>query len=130
MCKMIDSYQEFGEIKINTEDELRLSLMSVLEHGTRIVILDFGKDGYLTVGIGKPYGFVQYTKSDNSAPYLVAKNPEMEASHSFVEFDSGGTITPISLNYCIDFSLVIELATFFFKNREIPQNISWQDIFL
>ena len=57
-----------------------------------MVILDIPNIGIFTLGVGLPYGFVQYSKSGDSL--LVASddgNAELIDSDDEVEFDANGT---------------------------------------
>ena len=63
-------------------------------------------------------------------PYLVAllDSVVIEDNTQFVNFDSGGTLTPISKNRCIPFNDVLEIASFFFNHRALPKNYKWKEI--
>jgi hypothetical protein len=90
--------------------------------------LDSHNHGYLTIGVGKPYGFAQFTNNQDNRPYLITTNPAIEASTENVEFDSGGTITQVPIHYCLEIDTIIEIAVFFFKYGKIPENVYWQEV--
>jgi hypothetical protein len=127
--KVISSYFNHFEIEISQEDELHAVLRDLLRYGNNIVLLKFPHLGVLTIGAGTPYGFVEYMAEDGSPPYLCATDqPFDEVKDSFVEFDSGGTMTPIPIKNCLVFDQVIELVTYFLRNKRLPNFMTWTEI--
>lgn len=126
--RILDSYRDAEEIIFNNGDELREVLNNFLQYGARVVILESSNVGSLTIGIGRPYGFVQFIGNDNLPPYLVATQNNVDESSSYVEFDAGGTKTQILKSNCLEFDTVIEIAVFFYKNGRLPEYINWQEV--
>ena len=124
--RLIDSYPNKEEIDILDEKVLQHALKNFLAYGTRVVILESPGSGSLTIGVGSPYGFVEYMNENNDPPYLVATERETKPSDSFLEFDAGGTLTPISKNKCLPLEIVIDISVYFFKNKRLPEYINWQ----
>jgi hypothetical protein len=86
--------------------------------------------GIFTLGVGQPYGFVQYSVTGVS-PYLVALangGAEGKGLDDEIEFDANGTPTPIPKRLCLPFDRVIDIIIHFFINREIPQFVKWEEI--
>ncbi len=126
--RIFDSYHDKEAMHITREEEIRETLNSFLKYGTRVVILESSSAGSLTIGIGEPYGFVQFIGKNNEPPYLVATEFEIENSSSFLEFDSGGTMSPIPMSKCLLFNRVIEIAEYFYKKKELPKFVNWREI--
>jgi len=127
--KIISSYLNQNEVHLTGEAELRETLRDFLKYGNNVVLLEFPGYGILTIGIGTPYGFVEYMDDNGSPPYLVAavdmKNQEKDA---FVEFDSGGTPTPIALENCLPFERVVDIAEYFLMNKKLPEDTNWIEV--
>lgn len=84
--------------------------------------------GTFTLGVGLQYGFVQFTK-DGEPPYFVAVADKEEFTQiDEIEFDFGGTPTPIPINLYIPYEKVIEIMVYFFNNGEMPSFIKWVKI--
>jgi hypothetical protein len=127
--EVISSYINHGEVKISHEEEFRTVLSDLLQHGNSVILLKFPHLGVLTIGIGTPYGFVEYMNENGSPPYLIATNaPNFEVEESFVEFDSGGTLTPIPIQNCLPFDRVEEIVLYFLRNKKLPDYITWKEV--
>ncbi len=126
--KLIDSYTNNGEIIISHEKELFNVLNTAMNSGNKIFILDSMGFGSLTLGVGKSYGFAEFINQNSETPYLITYNKNLDAEEeSYIDFDSGGTPTPIPLRYCLPISTIIEIANFFFVNKSLPKNVVWQE---
>src|SRR5574338_113620 len=112
--KILSSYPDQNEIKISHERELRDILNKMASNDPTIVLLTSNGSGMLTIGIDHTIGFIEFMKEDGTPPYLVALRDSVaiEDNSQFVNFDSGGTLTPISKNRCIPFKDVLEIASF------------------
>ena len=127
--KIISSYLNQDEIEITREEELRDVLRDLLKHGNSVVLLEFPDSGVLTIGVGTPFGFVEYMDEDRSPPYLVATDdPKNEEQDPFVEFDSGGTPTPIPIKNWLPFERVVEIVVYFLQNKKLPDYVSWIEV--
>lgn len=126
--RIIDSYLGQNEVTISQEQELKDFLFKQ-NSSHRVVLLVSPGSGILTLGIGKPYGFVEYMNEDGSHPYLIATdNTTTIGTDAYIEFDSGGTPTPIPASKCLPFALVVDIALYFFRNHELPKNIDWEEV--
>ena len=126
--KIEGSYFGENDIAIAQEEELREFLSTAIKQEPRVFSLISSDSGLLTIGIGMPYGFVQYTQQDHNPPYLVAVEKSGKKSDVYIEFDSGGTPTPIPMDKCIPSSLVIEIVLYFYRNGKIPIYVEWEEI--
>ncbi len=127
--RIISSYIYQEEFKIINEQELEDFLKSQLKFGNHVVLLESPSSGNLTVGVGTPYGFVEFMDKSGEPPYLIAsKNIPNNDNDFYVEFDSGGTSTPIPANKCLPFDNVIEIAKYFMVNNELPNYVNWIEV--
>jgi len=111
--KIIDSYLDQIEIIISQEKDLRNYLLEFSNQlGGRVVIFKSPNSGELTIGVGGPFGFVEFSHAVGAPPYLIATDLLGKKTNVFYEFDSGGTPTPIPGENCIPINLVMELAVF------------------
>jgi hypothetical protein len=125
----IISYLHQNEINFTGEAELREILGDFLKYGNNVVLLESPGYGTLTIGIGTPYGFVEYMDDDGSPPYFVATTDiENQGEDAFIEFDSGGTPTPILLRNCLPFERVVDIAEHFIRNKKLPENANWMEV--
>ena len=112
------------------EKDLEELLYGLMKEEPRVVILEFLDIGVFTLGIGLPYGFAQFSKS-GEPPYLIARSDIINSGRSSsdeIEFDSGGTSTPIPKDYCLPYRQVIDIVLYFFRNYELPSFIEWAEI--
>ena len=126
--KIIESDGRKNELMISTGKEFSDILYKLQRKDPRVVIIELPHEGTFTLGIGSPYGFVQFSK-DGEPPYLVASANNSETTQSDeIEYDSGGTPTPIPKNLCIPYEKVVDIMVYFFNNKEIPGFIQWVKI--
>ena len=125
--RLIDSYSDSYVMTISSEKEMIDKLNDIERGGTRVVLLHSSDSGTLTIGVGIPLGFVEYMNATATPPYLIATDNTTN-DDSFAEFDTGGTLTPVSTRYCIPFEKVLEIAAFFLKNGELSENVHWENV--
>jgi hypothetical protein len=126
---VISSYINHDEFEISREEELYAVLRDLLQYGNNVILLKFPHLGVLTIGVGTPYGFVEYMDENGSPPYLsVADKPNFEVEYPFIEFDSGGTLTPIPLQNCLPFDRVVEIVVYFLRNKKLPDYTNWKEV--
>ena len=126
--KLIDSRRK--ETIIEDVKELQVHLMAMRDLKPQIALLEIPDFGILTIGIGPYYGFVEVMKISGEPPYLLAMESEPEPKQieaEFLEFDSGGTLTPIPTNRCVPTELVIRIASDILENKELPEYAKWQE---
>lgn len=124
--KIIESDPSSSEKLVGSEEELLAILHDAMRAENQIYILDSMGSGSLTMGIGAQYGFAEFMQENAETPYLITCNQDLPADDQrYVEFDSGGTPTPIPLQYCLPVSTIIHIAQYFFKHKTLPQNVHW-----
>ena len=129
LFKIISSYPNQSEIEFTQEEELRDVLRDLSRYGNSVVLLEVPDSGVLTIGVGTPFGFIEYMDEDRSPPYLVATDdPKNEEQDPFVEFVSGGTPTPIPIKNCLPFERVVEIVVYFLRNKKLPDYVSWIEV--
>jgi len=125
--RLIDSYSKSYVIPIFSEKELVDKLHGIARNGNRVVLLHSADYGTLTIGAGTPFGFIEYMNSSATPPYLIATENSTN-NDSFIEFDSGGTSTPVSARHCINFDRIVEVATFFLKSGKLSAKVYWENV--
>lgn len=127
--KIIDSKEGHNEMTFNNVEEFREFLLDSLNWGNRVILLELPDVGTLTLGVGKPYSFVEFMGEDGEPPYLIGTsdthNPPEQA---YIEFDSGGTVTPIPGTKCLPYETMVKVASYFIENKELPAYIKWEKI--
>lgn len=116
--------------EVSEEKELRDLLYNLVKHESRVVILDIPNIGIFTLGVGLPYGFVQYSKSAEP-PYLVASddgNAELIDSDDEVEFDANGTPTPIPKHLCLPYDRIVDIIVHVYISHDLPRSVKWKEI--
>jgi len=67
-----------------------------------------------------------FTKASGDPPYLWARGSN-DDDENVIEFERGGTPTPIPLYYCLPKPTVIEIADYYFLNQRLPANVEWEE---
>lgn len=80
----------------------------------------------LSIGVGGPLSCLMFTKGSGDPPYLWARGSS-DDDENVIEFERGGTPTPIPLSYCLPLPKVIEIADYYFLNQHLPQNVEWEE---
>lgn len=118
-----------AESDVSTETELREILLNLLQEEPKIVILELTDHAIFDLGIGLPYGFVEFYR-DWKGPYLMAVSntfPEALTSDDVIVFNAG-TPTPISRRFCLPYEQVVDIVTYFFQNGDLPNYVKWEEI--
>jgi Immunity protein Imm1 len=89
------------------------------------LIGDNGRE--LMLGLGSADGFVQFSSSDGSPPYLMAlgHTPEDEGEQDFL---IQNTVTPIPRRYYLLMQKVEEIAAVFLHSGHRAPNVVWEEI--
>ena len=82
----------------------------------------------LTVGLGGRFAFVQFCATDGDVPYSVAVAPELRAPASGVEFNCGGTPTPIEARFCLSPDIFKAILSYFFETAGKNPVVTWEEI--
>jgi hypothetical protein len=128
--RITESNNDQIEYEVSEEKELRDLLYNLVKQESRVVILEFPNIGIFTLGVGLPYGFIQYSKS-GEPPYLVASddgNAELIDSDDEVEFDANGTPTPIPKRLCLPYDRIIDIIIHFYISHDLPRSLKWEEI--
>lgn len=118
------------DCQVSDEKGLRDLLYNLVKEESRVVILEIEDGSIFTLGVGLPYGFVQYSKSGRP-PYLVASDKgisEVIDSDDEIEFDANGTPTPIPKRLCLPYERIVAIITHFFKSHELPRYVEWEEM--
>ncbi|PHR87369.1 MAG: hypothetical protein COA78_37200 [Blastopirellula sp.] len=89
-----------------------------------------GDNGYnLMIGIGGDVGCVQYSARDGLPPYLMATAFSGNKSEGeYMEFLTGGTLTPVERRYCMPFNIVSEIVADFVRSGLASSAVEWEEI--
>ncbi len=92
------------------------------------IVLPAGEE--LTVGIGATRSCVQYAGKDQQPPYLMAQEtlPLAEDEDVEIEFDAGGTLTPILISQTIPSDKTIALVLEIVNTETLPSYIEWVEV--
>jgi hypothetical protein len=125
--RLIDSYTKSYVIPISSRNQLIDKLHAIAKNGNRVVLLHSSDHGTLTIGVGNPCGFVEYMNASATPPYLIAINNSSN-NNGFIEFDSGGTLTPVSTRHCINFDQVVDIVDFFMRSGKLSAAVYWENV--
>ena len=108
-----------------------------------------GENGYsLTIGLATDAGFVQFGATSGASPYLMAVSParpvqvedrihdsyvaairaDQQAGAVPVEFNFGGTATPVSSRHIVSFEVMKRIAIHFLETGEMYPDVMWEEI--
>jgi hypothetical protein len=128
MSYMKLTYSNHQKRHFNSIVSLQENLESLKNQEPQIVLLEIQDFGVFTLGISLEWGFVEFMDTNGDPPYLLATEKEpKEFNEDYLEFDSGGTPTPILLNNCIPVEMLIRIAVDVSKSRELPKYIEWKE---
>lgn len=82
----------------------------------------------LTVGIGATRSCVQYSGNEHQPPYLIAQETTALDEDSEIEFDAGGTLTPILISQTIPSDIAIGLILEIVSTEALPSYVEWVEI--
>src|SRR4029077_13470835 len=89
----------------------------------------YGDHGYhMAFGIGGDLGFVQYSRTNGNAPYLMAVSHHPPARRGYVEFLTANTPTPFASRYIISFDELKAVALHFLKTGDRSGGVLWQEL--
>ncbi|HTE18862.1 MAG TPA: Imm1 family immunity protein [Armatimonadota bacterium] len=101
----------------------RLDELAARGDGTLYLHGPPSKDQYLVLGVEQGVGLAHYFTPGSLS--LIAANPEPEDGAD-LEFNFGGTATPIRRRYCIPIPLMRSIAEAFLENGELPTFVTWE----
>lgn len=124
--RLLSSYPKKSGIEFTREEELRGILYDLSRLGNSVFLLEIPDFGMLTIGIGFPNGFVEYGSEEKHPPYLIAKKKLwIMGDSSFIEYDSGGTLTQIPKEYCLPFDCVVDIVAYCLRKKHLPDYVGW-----
>ena len=115
-------------IPITTEEELRAELLRMSQRRPAIVDLmnpHSTEEECLLVGVGGPYGGVQWSKAPHSINFkqAVADQP---APVELIEFSCQGSDMGFDRYHLLPLDLVIQIAAYYFRERRLAPWIKWK----
>lgn len=115
---------ESRQFSICEVDRLRELLIHYATGSPQMLYFEAPSRDALSIGIGGPTATVLFIKASKSPPYLSVKGTSNTWNES-IEFDMGGTPTPIRLPFCIPVEKAIEISVYFFNHGRIPETEEW-----
>ena len=82
----------------------------------------------LTVGIGPTRSCVQHSAKEHEPPYLIAQEPNAPVEDSELEFDAGGTPTPIMISQTLPSDKAIALILEIVSTEKRPSYVEWVEV--
>jgi hypothetical protein len=121
---LIDSNGKRTEI--NDIKHLKVLLFKLIDLPPSINILKSPDTSFITLGISKEIGYVDFfSPLFGEYPRVATVRNVFSSSDRILCFDSGDTPTPIPLNKCIPINILIRIACDYYTNAEIPDYVSW-----
>lgn len=118
------------QISIAAEDLARLeSFLQGLRLGEPLfvnIVLRQGDE--LTVGIGPTRSCVQHAAKEHQPPYLMAQEPSALVEDTEIEFDAGGTPTPILISQTLPSDKAIALILEIVSTEALPSYVEWVEV--
>jgi len=113
---------------ISSADELATFLDEM--RGANPFIVEFSGSGdfHIDIGIGGNFGWVQFSRMDDNPPYLMAVSHCPPMKRGYIEFQCGGTPTPVAARYIISFDELKEVVLYFLRTGERSESVSWQKL--
>ncbi len=121
----LSSYSDNSTFIINNEKDLRNALSQLKNRSPRVVEFIGPSIDTLTIGIGGDFACVMFAKTSGDPPYLWATG-QGKPQDIDLEFNMGGTPTPISAHRCLDFDTFSEIIVYYYLNAALPDDIEWE----
>ena len=117
---------EKEEIPILNEQDIRRALKRFQQEDPRVVDLISPTGDCLAIGVSSSLGCVMFMRASGDPPYLWALGDSDDREND-IEFDVGGTPTPVPLYRCLPFERVVEIVVYYFLNGELPRDVEWDE---
>ena len=124
--KVTGSYIDGHTWTLESLEDLARFFLANRKLPPQIYIIDTWDGCELTIGYGGPVGCVQHSKN-HLPPYRVILGDHPDAI-DYLEFDSGGTPTPIHRKFLLPFERVEAIVTHYFLHGELPDDAGWEEI--
>lgn len=113
-------------IAILNEQDIRRALKRFQQEDPRVVDLISPTGDCLAIGVSYSLGCVMFMRASGDPPYLWALGDSDDREND-IEFDVGGTPTPVPLYRCLPFERVVEIVVYYFLNGELPRDVEWDE---
>src|ERR1700683_1098600 len=111
---------------ISSEDELISLLDRARSEAPFIAEFCGAGDFHIEIGIGGDFGCVQYSRVDGTPPYLMAVSQRPAMKRGYIEFQCGGTPTPIPARNILRFDELREVVLHFMRTGERSNMAAFQ----
>jgi hypothetical protein len=131
ILRFLDHQDETNPINglVIADDEQLLKILDGFRTREPFFAEFHGDNGYkLLIGIGRTVGCVQYSRSDDDAPYLMAVARDPRAEEKSFEFLAGNTPTPVPGRYILPLEQVKKIAQYFRETGARSASVSWEEI--
>ena len=113
--------------KTITESAALANLLDVRRQDKPFLADLCGDNGFqIMIGIGGDASCVQYSRTDNKPPYLMAMSTQPPMRRGYVEFLVNNTPTAIAARYIISFDEMKKIALHFLNTGARSDLVSWQ----
>ena len=116
-----------SRVEVASLKELRSALENFIRREPGFVELLSATGMRLQLGLGGPLACAQFIGQDTLPPYLCAQAPSPPIC-SGVEFDLGGSPTPIAPQRCIGVEDALRIAEHFFLTGERDPLTNWEEV--
>ncbi len=113
-------------VSLLSEQGIRRTLNQLRLQEPQFVDLISPTGDCLSIGVGGPLGCVMFARASGDPPYLWALGTSKDQEKD-LEFDAGGTPTPVPIRRCLPFASVLEIVIHYFLSSELPQNVEWDE---
>ena len=127
----LDSPPRLFEEELPNVESLRSWLTQLCSEGnSNFFLTNTETHDELAVLMDRPFASISFMRSDATA-FSASMNPvypdhEQETPQNCHEFDLGGTPTPVSLDRCLTFDLMIRIVEHIFAHGSRPDWIAWR----
>lgn len=119
--------QSGREISVSSDEAVRAYFKDVRDRRSWHMDLESTENGTLTIAISGKLGWVQHRDTEREPVDLCAVPSSDECEDCDVEFNIGGTSTPISRRVCLPTSYVVEIAATFVATGKLWDRVVWKD---
>lgn len=116
-------------VPIASAQELRDHLGRLIDQGYGTATLKPGDEegDRLTLGVEGALAFIQYAKFNTGTTKVLFASTGHDTGEQAVEFNVGNTPTEMPLRLCIPAGLMLRIAEFYFKRRQLPDWVQWDE---
>jgi len=85
-------------------------------------------DFEIVIGIGGELGCIQCSRMDGNPPYLMAVSHNPPMKRGYIEFQCGGTPTPVRSTNILTFDEMKSVVLHFFDTGERSDRVNWRPV--